>query len=273
MVSFLYKLSPLDSNIEKHSDSWTLVMVWIIFLHLAQCIPGDVLATWVCHPCLVHAWFAGDALTSFSFSLQFLTFLSFLFLPQSKAAYVLFYQRQDKVCHPVDSAASASSVGPGDQDYEDCCESLPTEQTSRDFMDVDWSSFHPLPFAAKSSEGDKSHASSGLQTEADTWNLSSGNFLRPWNRMRAGMGRMDFSWLQSTGLFALHIVPPGWTGGFGFPSYRASVLHQHFVRWGWAFLFSLSQKWGSILRARPPTWRGLVSTSFLQASTLAAPQH
>ncbi|KAJ6655288.1 hypothetical protein lerEdw1_005480 [Lerista edwardsae] len=56
---------------------------------------------------------------------------------ESKAAYVLFYQRQDKVCHPVHSAASASSVGSGDQDYEGGCESLPTEQTSRDFMDVD----------------------------------------------------------------------------------------------------------------------------------------
>ncbi|XP_066469522.1 ubiquitin carboxyl-terminal hydrolase 11 [Tiliqua scincoides] len=57
---------------------------------------------------------------------------------ESKAAYVLFYQRQDKIRHPVHPAASVSSVGSRNQeDYEDCCESLPTEQTSRDFMDVD----------------------------------------------------------------------------------------------------------------------------------------
>lgn len=61
------------------------------------------------------------------------------FFPQSKAAYVLFYQRQDKICHPLHPVASASSVESGEQeDSEDYCESLPIEQAaSRDFMDVD----------------------------------------------------------------------------------------------------------------------------------------
>uniref|UniRef100_A0ACB8EMP2 Uncharacterized protein n=1 Tax=Sphaerodactylus townsendi TaxID=933632 RepID=A0ACB8EMP2_9SAUR len=57
---------------------------------------------------------------------------------ESKAAYVLFYQRQDKICHPAPPPASASSAGAGEQeDYEACCDSLPRQPTSRDFMDVD----------------------------------------------------------------------------------------------------------------------------------------
>ncbi|XP_044287257.1 ubiquitin carboxyl-terminal hydrolase 11 isoform X2 [Varanus komodoensis] len=57
---------------------------------------------------------------------------------ETKAAYVLFYQRQDKVRHPAPLAASTSTANSRDQeDYEAPCDSLAREQASRDFMDVD----------------------------------------------------------------------------------------------------------------------------------------
>ncbi|CAI5795869.1 ubiquitin carboxyl-terminal hydrolase 11 [Podarcis lilfordi] len=59
---------------------------------------------------------------------------------ESKAAYVLFYQRQDKIRHPV-LLAAPSAAGSRDQDGGGgggaCCEPHPREQASRDFMDVD----------------------------------------------------------------------------------------------------------------------------------------
>ncbi|XP_061470411.1 ubiquitin carboxyl-terminal hydrolase 11 [Rhineura floridana] len=61
---------------------------------------------------------------------------------ESKAAYVLFYQRQDKIRHPAPlaaaAAASTSTASSGEQeDYGACCGPHPREQSSRDFMDVD----------------------------------------------------------------------------------------------------------------------------------------
>ncbi|XP_042307624.1 ubiquitin carboxyl-terminal hydrolase 11 [Sceloporus undulatus] len=63
---------------------------------------------------------------------------------ESKAAYVLFYQRQDKIRHPVSPAAAtaaaptSTSIGQDSQeDYGACCGSHLSEQASRDFMDVD----------------------------------------------------------------------------------------------------------------------------------------
>lgn len=68
---------------------------------------------------------------------------------QSKAAYVLFYQRQDKICHPTPLAASTSTSACGnEEDYAACCDSHSKELANRDFMDVDWPSpCFPSPFA------------------------------------------------------------------------------------------------------------------------------
>lgn len=94
-------------------------------------------------------------------------------------------------------------------------------------------SLHPLLFTAKGSEEDKSHASSGPLTEAGTWNLTSGNFLRPWNRMRAGMdGENGLLWPSKHQALNFAHSPPDCTRGVWFSLNRASVLHQHFVRWG-----------------------------------------
>uniref|UniRef100_A0A8C6X9T8 Ubiquitin carboxyl-terminal hydrolase n=1 Tax=Naja naja TaxID=35670 RepID=A0A8C6X9T8_NAJNA len=57
---------------------------------------------------------------------------------ESKAAYVLFYQRQDKICHPTQLAASTSMPACGnEEDYAACCDSHSQELANRDFMDVD----------------------------------------------------------------------------------------------------------------------------------------
>uniref|UniRef100_A0A670Z0G8 Ubiquitin carboxyl-terminal hydrolase n=1 Tax=Pseudonaja textilis TaxID=8673 RepID=A0A670Z0G8_PSETE len=57
---------------------------------------------------------------------------------ESKAAYVLFYQRQDKICHPTPPPASMSTPACGnEEDYAACCDSHSQELANRDFMDVD----------------------------------------------------------------------------------------------------------------------------------------
>uniref|UniRef100_A0A8D0BDS9 Ubiquitin carboxyl-terminal hydrolase n=1 Tax=Salvator merianae TaxID=96440 RepID=A0A8D0BDS9_SALMN len=57
---------------------------------------------------------------------------------ESKAAYVLFYQRQDKICHPTLHAAPVSTASSrNEDDCGACCGSNSGEQASRDFMDVD----------------------------------------------------------------------------------------------------------------------------------------
>ncbi|XP_060108668.1 ubiquitin carboxyl-terminal hydrolase 11 [Heteronotia binoei] len=57
---------------------------------------------------------------------------------ESKAAYVLFYQRQDKIRQPAPPPAATSTASAREQeDYEASCDSLPSQTTGRDFMDVD----------------------------------------------------------------------------------------------------------------------------------------
>ncbi|KAJ7317569.1 hypothetical protein JRQ81_003731 [Phrynocephalus forsythii] len=57
---------------------------------------------------------------------------------ESKAAYVLFYQRQDKIRHPVPSATPVSTATSQDRkDYGACYDAHPREQASWEFMDMD----------------------------------------------------------------------------------------------------------------------------------------